>query len=131
MPDNENEPSHILMREIAALPRFHVKLAGVGATRERIGGFADYDDALSPYCDEVDIWRTTYVHQLGGPEAIVAWVEGAGLRPFLAPLDADERGEFLARYREGIARAYPPRASGGALLPFPRLFIVATRREKD
>ena len=129
MPDNENEPSHALMREIAALPGFRAKLAGVGATRERIGGFADYDDALSPYCDEIDIWRTTYVHQLEGPDAIVAWVEGAGLRPFLAPLDADERRDFLARYREGIARAYRPRAGGGVLLPFPRLFIVATRRE--
>ena len=66
-----------------------------------------------------------------GPDAIVAWVESAGLRPFLAPLDADERADFLGRYRAGIARAYPPRAGGGVLLPFPRLFIVAARRERD
>jgi trans-aconitate 2-methyltransferase len=131
MPDNENEPTHVLMREVAATPRFRDKLAGAAAVRERVGGFADYDDALSPYCDDIDIWRTTYVHRLEGPDAIVAWVESAGLRPFLAPLDADERSDFLARYRAGVARAYPPRAGGGALLPFPRLFIVATRREKD
>ena len=81
------------------------------------------------YCDDIDIWRTTYVHRLEGPDAIVAWVESAGLRPFLAPLEADERREFLERYRAGVARAYPPRAGGGALLPFPRLFIVASRRE--
>jgi trans-aconitate 2-methyltransferase len=115
-------PDHIgVMRRLAAeLP-----------ARERIGAFADYDDALSASCDEIDIWRTTYVHRLAGPDAVVAWVESAGLRPFLNPLDGDERADFLARYRAGIARAYPPRAGGGALLPFPRLFIVATRREWD
>jgi len=131
MPDNEDEPSHALMREIAATARFRDKLADAAAARERIGAFADYDDALSASCDEIDIWRTTYVHRLAGPDAIVAWLESTGLRPFLNPLDADERADFLALYRAGIARAYPPRAGGGALLPFPRLFIVATRREWD
>jgi trans-aconitate 2-methyltransferase len=128
MPDNENEPSHALMREIAATARFRGKLAGAAAARERIGAFADYDDALSASCDEIDIWRTTYVHRLAGPDAIVAWVESTGLRPFLNPLDADERADFLERYRAGVAHAYPPRAGGGVLLPFPRLFVVATRR---
>jgi trans-aconitate 2-methyltransferase len=128
MPDNEDEPSHALMREIAATARFRDKLADAAAARERIGGFAEYDDALSASCEEVDVWRTTYVHRLAGPDAIVAWLESTGLRPFLNPLDADERADFLALYRAAIARAYPSRAGGGALLPFPRLFIVATRR---
>jgi trans-aconitate 2-methyltransferase len=128
MPDNAIEPSHALMREIAATARFRNKLAGAAAAREPIGAFADYDDALSAYCDEIDIWRTTYVHRLAGPDAIVAWLESTGLRPFLNPLDAGERSDFLALYRAAIARAYPPRAGGGALLPFPRLFIVATHR---
>ena len=128
MPDNEDEPSHALMREIAATARFCDKLADAASSRERIGAFADYDDALSASCDEIDIWRTTYVHRLAGPDAIVAWLESTGLRPFLNPLDADERADFLERYRTGIARSYPQRAGGGALLPFPRLFVVATRR---
>ncbi len=128
MPDNEDEPTHVLMREIAAEPRFRDKLARAARARERIGAFADYDAALSPLCDEIDIWRTVYVHRLEGPDAIVAWVESAGLRPFLAPLGPQERAAFLARYRAAIAGAYPPRAGGGVLLPFPRLFIVATPR---
>ena len=127
MPDNEGEPTHVLMREIAAEPRFRDKLAGSARARETIGSFADYDAALSPCCDDIDIWRTVYVHRLDGPEAIVAWVESAGLRPFLAPLTAEERAAFLSRYRGAIAAAYPPRARG-VLLPFPRLFIVASRR---
>ena len=128
MPDNEDEPTHVLMREIASEPRFRDKLARAAAGRETIGSFADYDAALSPLCDDIDMWRTVYVHRLDGPDAIVAWVESAGLRPFLAPLMSEERAAFLARYRAAIAGAYPPRPGGGALLPFPRLFIVASRR---
>ncbi len=127
-PDNEDEPTHVLMREVAAEPRFREKLKLSAGARETIGSFSDYDAALSPFCDEIDIWRTVYVHRLEGPDAIVAWVESAGLRPFLAPLAAEERAAFLARYRAAIAGAYRPRAGGGVLLPFPRLFIVASRR---
>lgn len=128
MPDNEAEPTHVLMREVAAEPRFREKLARSAGAREAIGSFADYDAALAPFCDDVDIWRTVYVHRLEGADAIVAWVESAGLRPFLTPLAAEERAAFLARYRAAIGYAYPPRARGGVLLPFPRLFIVASRR---
>lgn len=127
MPDNENEPTHVLMREIATRPPFREKLARAAQAREAIGAFADYDDALSPLCEEIDIWRTIYLHRLEGPDAIVAWVQSAGLRPFLTPLDDAERADFLALYRAEIARAYPARPRGGVLLPFPRLFVVASR----
>lgn len=130
-PDNEAEPSHAAMRAIAAEAPFREKLAGVGAIRDPIGTFADYEGALAPLCEDVDIWRTTYVHRLESPAAIVAWVEGAGLRPFLAPLAPAEREDYLARYHEAIAKAYPRTASGGVLLAFPRLFVVARRRSDE
>ena len=84
-------------------------------------------------CD-VDIWETTYLHALAGPDAIIEWFKGTGLRPFLEPLTNEERARFLscarflARYREKIASAYPPEPDGKVLLRFPRLFVVATRR---
>jgi trans-aconitate 2-methyltransferase len=118
LPDNEDEPSHRLMREIAG---------GDAGVREKIGGFADYDSALSPPCDDVDLWRTVYAHRLGSVDDIVKWLEGSGLRPYLDPLDAEGRARFLAAYRERIARAYPAQPNGAVLFPFPRLFGVATR----
>jgi len=126
-PDNLDQPSHALMREIAALPAFREKLAGQAAERQEIGAFSAYDSALAPHCAHIDIWRTIYVHRLESPEAIVAWVEGSGLRPYLAPLTAEERADYLALYGAAIARAYPRQPSGGVLLPFPRLFVVAAR----
>jgi trans-aconitate 2-methyltransferase len=114
------------MRAIAARPAFADRFASAAAAREPIGGFAAYYEALAPHCDTLDIWRTTYVHVLAGPEAIVEWLQATGLRPFLAGLGSPERAAFLAAYREEIAGAYPRCADGRVLLPFPRLFVVAT-----
>ncbi|MEA3132766.1 MAG: trans-aconitate 2-methyltransferase, partial [Gammaproteobacteria bacterium] len=127
MPDNLDEPAHRLMREIAADGPWAGKLAAAAATMRPSMGAADWYYGLlrSSGC-KADVWRTTYYHALaGGAEAIVEWFKGSGLRPFIAPLDDDERMKFLERYREAVARAYPALPDGSVLLPFPRLFIVA------
>jgi trans-aconitate 2-methyltransferase len=124
MPDNDDEPSHRLMRAVAALPAFRGKAQ---PRRERIGGFAEYEAALCPPCNEIDLWRTTYAQRMPSAAAIVKWVEGAGLRPYLDPLDAEGRAAFLAAYEEAIAQAYPAQPSGVRLFPFPRLFLVAAK----
>ena len=114
MPDNENEPSHRLMREIAG------RTLG---TREPVAAFSDYNAALSA-CETIDLWRTTYAHRLGSADEIVKMVEGAGLRPYLDELG---HGPFLETYRAKIAQSYPKR-NGVVIFPFPRLFAVATRK---
>ncbi|MBA5735414.1 trans-aconitate 2-methyltransferase, partial [Escherichia coli] len=54
----------------------------------------------------------------------------SALRPYLAALDDAGQRAFLARYRDAIAGpgGYPVQDDGTVLLPFPRLFIVATRK---
>ena len=125
VPDNEDEPSHRLMRAVATMPAF--RGLSIGGKRETIGAFADYDAALAPPCDEVDLWRTVYAHRLGSPDDVVKWVEGSGLRPYLDPRDAEGRAAFLAAYRQTVSVAYPAQPNGAVLFPFPRLFAVATR----
>jgi trans-aconitate 2-methyltransferase len=126
MPDNLSEPAQVAMREIAAEGPWHDRLAKAGDVRCPIGTADWYFGVLRPHCSRVDVWRTTYYHPLAGAAAVVQWFKGSGLRPFLEPLDPDEKAEYLARYTALIERAHPPAADGTVLLPFPRLFIVAT-----
>lgn len=127
IPDNLDEPAYRAMRKVAGEGPWAGTLAGAGGFRAEQFGAAEYYAMLKPHARRVDVWRTTYWHVLPeGPDGVVEWFKGSGLRPYLAPLDEAGRGEFLARYQAEVAVAYPAMADGSALLPFPRLFMVAT-----
>ena len=126
MPDNLEEPAQKLMREIADVGPWRGKLAGADRARVPIESPEWHYRLLRARCRRVDVWQTTYYHPLADANAVVEWFKGTGLRPFLDPLDPTERAAYLARYAERLAPLYPPQ-SGGVLLPFPRLFIVAQR----
>lgn len=127
MPDNLTEPSHRLMREVAVAQPFASKLKSAVALRDHLAAPAIFYDRLKPLCARVDIWHTIYNHPLAGVDAVIEWVKGTGLRPFLAPLDAAEQQIYLAAYRSALNGAYPVQANGTVLLRFPRFFLVATR----
>ena len=128
LPDNLDEPAYVAMRQVAADGPWASTLAQSTGFRAEQASAGQYYTMLRPHCARVDVWRTTYHHALaGGADAVIEWFRGSGLRPFLAPLDTAAQAAFLARYREEIVRVYPAEADGTVLLPFPRLFMVATR----
>ncbi|MBO1541301.1 trans-aconitate 2-methyltransferase [Pseudomonas sp. OA65] len=128
MPDNLHQPSHRLMREIAANGPWASQLAAAADSRTEMADASAYYSILKPHCSRVDVWRTTYHHPLaGGAAGVVEWFKGSALRPFLEPLDEAQREQYLARYLKAIEQAYPAQDDGTVLLPFPRLFMVATR----
>lgn len=124
MPHSFDEPSHRLMRETHA-QLFPDRPPPAGAAP--VGDAAFYYDLLAPRVTALDVWRTTYEHVMADGGAIVEWVKGTGLRPFLDDLTADEGAAFLAAYRRAIDAAYPARSDGKRLFSFPRLFLVAIR----
>ena len=125
MPDNRQEPSHALMRMVAADGPWADRLVPVAKTRGLIGIYSDYYSWLKPLSAEIAIWQTTYVHPLPGVGAVVDWFRGSGLRPFLNRLDECEREQFLTRYMEGLSDAYPSEPDGHLLFLYPRLFVIA------
>jgi trans-aconitate 2-methyltransferase len=127
MPDNLGEPSHLAMEETGADGPWAPAFAGGRIRRARLPAPAEYLQRLQGLSTSVDVWHTVYYHPMADAEAIVDWVEGTGLRPYLAAVAPDERDAFRAAYLKRIDAAYPPMADGRRLLAFPRLFVVAVR----
>lgn len=121
MPDNWQEPTHTLMRQVAA------QLGSPDSGREALLPAQQYYDLLAQSGCTVDIWRITYFHVMPSAQAIIEWLSSTGLRPYLANLDNIQQQAFLERYHTLLQQAYPPRHDGNVLMLFPRLFIVARK----
>ena len=128
MPMAHESRQHVLMRAVAAGGAWSSALSGVGTIAPLLSAEACYG-ALADVCGVVDIWTTTYLHALTGPDAVLEWMKGTALRPFLAALDDPAmRSDYLSALGARLCEAFPRRPDGVTLLPFPRLFLVARRR---
>jgi trans-aconitate 2-methyltransferase len=125
VPVNFNAPSHALMRETAADPRWTAKLADVRDIQR--GSAEAYYGILKPHAVALDIWQTEYLQLLEGEDAVYRWVSGTGLRPFVQALEGEARDGFIAAYKAKLNLAYPRRADGTTLFAFQRLFVVAVK----
>lgn len=75
MPDNWQEPSHTLMRQVAQ------EMGFPESGRHPLPGAQAYYDILTACGCEVDIWRTTYYHPLESHQAIIDWLQPRGFAP--------------------------------------------------
>lgn len=128
VPGNFEAPSHVLMRELAESARWKDRLSGVLRHGDAVLAPAAYLERLAGLGCEVDAWETTYLHLLQGPDPVLDWVKGTGLRPVLTALgdDPTARDAFVTEYRDLLREAYPA-TEHGTVLPFRRIFVVATR----
>jgi len=128
MPMAHETRHHATMRAVMAEGPWAGPLAGVETIAPLLPPEAYYE-VLAGDCEAVDIWATTYLHALTGPDAVLEWMKGTALRPVLAALtDPAMRTGFLSALGAALAASFPARADGVTLLPFPRLFLVARRR---
>jgi len=125
VPMNFDAPSHALIRDTAADPRWKAILADVRETER--GSAEAYYEILKPHAAALDIWQTEYLQVLEGEDAVYRWVSGTALRPFAQALQGEERNAFIAAYKAKLNIAYPRRTDGTTLFPFQRLFVVAVK----
>jgi trans-aconitate 2-methyltransferase len=128
MPDNRQEPTHRLMREVAAEAPWADATGDADRLRTQLLPIDGYYDLLATDAAQVDVWRTAFQHPMASAAAIVEWVRGTGLKPFVDRLSVDLQASYLAEYERRVANAYPVRTDGKRLLAFPRMFIVAQRK---
>jgi trans-aconitate 2-methyltransferase len=123
VPGNFGAPSHALVRELAAEPRWagQIALRGEAPVPEP----AEYAALLAATGAEVDAWETTYQHRLTGPDPVLQWISGTALRPVRDALDADDYAEFRAELAPRLRAAYPTAPDGTTWFPFRRIFAVA------
>lgn len=128
IPGNIDALPHRLMRDLAASSAWRCWFPP-GKVREwHHHEMEFYYDVLAPSSARLDLWATEYLHILPGAEAIVEWYRGTGMRPFLEALETDaDRERFAADYLAALQPHYPPRAAGGVLFPFRRIFLIAYR----
>lgn len=125
VPDKWDQLSHTIGFEIAAQDRWAEALAGAIDPHPLLSP-ARYLELLLPVAADVDLWTTTYHHVLEGPDPVVEWFLGSFLRAFLSRLDEADGQDFVAQYAEAMRTAYPARADGRTVMPFQRLFLIAT-----
>jgi trans-aconitate 2-methyltransferase len=140
VPDNYDEPSHSLMRDVAkrkdAPWAQYFKDTRIGDLGDKsrpdldpIESSHEFYNALAPHAQKVDIWRTTYGHILKDAPAISEWVKGTGLQPYLQRMeDESVKKQYLQEYQERLNEAYPQLVDGKVLLGYPRLFVLAIRK---
>ncbi|MFB9992565.1 methyltransferase domain-containing protein [Deinococcus oregonensis] len=131
VPGNFDAPSHTLLAEVLARPRW-ARLQAESRDKAALGAFgpAEYAALLAPLGFTVNAWETTYLHLLPTPtdggNAVLEWVKGTALRPVLAQLTDSDAAEFLSEYGSELARAYPVQ-DYGTPFPFRRVFVVAQK----
>jgi trans-aconitate 2-methyltransferase len=130
VPGNMEAPSHTLLYELARSDRWGARLGHLVRQSPVLDPTA-YLSALLATGAQVDVWETTYFHILHGADAVLEWVRGTALRPFLAALDGPEMdqedvAEFLSAYAAVLRAAYPRDTDGRTIFPFRRIFGVAT-----
>lgn len=125
VPGNMSAPSHALLREVCALPRWRDRVEHL-VRPDWIAEPEEYVADLVGLGCPADVWETTYFHVLPGEDPVLEWVKGSALRPVLAALGGDDRDALLSAYRDRLREAYPARP-WGTLFPFRRVFAVAQR----
>ncbi|CAA9357391.1 MAG: Trans-aconitate 2-methyltransferase [uncultured Nocardioidaceae bacterium] len=122
VPGNFAQPSHVVLHELAAEAPYAQHVADVA--RPSSHEPQTYLEALAGLGCQVDVWETTYLHVLTGPDPVFTWISGTGARPTLQSLPDSVRPQFEEEYKRRLREAYPA-GPHGTVLPFRRIFAVA------
>jgi len=126
VPGNFGSFSHTLMRSLAESRRWASSLMGILPRDEVVGTPEQYAGSLLGSGLTADVWETTYLHVLRGPDPVLEWLRGTALRPVMAALPADSYALFEQELAAQLRAAYP-QTQYGTLFPFRRIFAVGTK----
>jgi trans-aconitate 2-methyltransferase len=123
LPANKGSAIHRALQHSAADSRWRAHTAGCGDLYYHDAAF--YYSLLSPPARSLELWETTYYHQLDSHQDLISWYSSTGMRPFLDSLPEDARRDFQWDVLSRCKDEYPLQEDGKLLYPFKRLFFIA------
>lgn len=125
MPMNENEPLFRIIADVASDPKWNLgnHCFNVNDTLSP----DEYYDILSGCSSDFQLWETVYYHILPSHQALIDWVKGTRLRPYLDALNGENAAAFEKEILRHTIEEYPARSDGNVLLRFRRFFFVAVK----
>jgi len=121
-PMNDAEPLYRIIKDVTEEEHWNFRNMEVD-----YNGFLsphEYFDLLSSYCNHFQLWETRYYHNLKSHEALVEWVKGTRIRPYLACLDASDKNAFEHEILQRVKETYPVMRNGEVILCFNRFFMI-------
>ena len=112
------------IEKIARKPRWK-KQVGNCSRLFTYNGYCVYYDLLSERLTSIEMWETHYLHVLDSWRAIIEWIKGSAMKPYLSSLSNEsEQAKFEQEVLCEIEKDYPLREDGKVLFPFKRLFMI-------
>lgn len=120
-PINFKQPTHLLIHKILK----QQQMPSIKNIGKNLPSPLDIQNVLHQEgFKDINIWDTTYYHQMNSYEEVITWMQGTGLRRIESGLSRKQYETFMSAYRQAIFQAYP---LSPFLFPFARRFIWAKK----
>ena len=125
IPMNNNEPLFKLIKEIIQESKWGIKDVSVQPNKTLSPN--EYFNILTGCSSSFDMWETKYYHNLPDHKALIEWVKGTRLRPYLEHMNQKQCVEFETEIMEKAKGLYPVMENGEVILGFCRFFFTAIK----
>lgn len=125
IPMNGEEPLFKIMNEVISEPKWGFSNMNIETNETLLP--EEYFDILSSCTDTFDIWETVYYHNMPSVEAMVEWIKGTRLRPYLNALDKEKAEMPEKEIAERAKEVYRARENGEIIFRFRRFFFTGVK----
>ncbi|MBP3359680.1 MAG: methyltransferase domain-containing protein [Clostridia bacterium] len=125
IPMNGRETLFKIMNEVISEPQWDFSSMSIETNETLLP--EEYFDILSSCTENFDIWETVYYHNMPSVEAMVEWVKGTRLRPYLNALDKTKAENLEKEITKRAAMLYNTQENGEIIFKFRRFFFVAIK----
>lgn len=127
IPINGEETLFKIMNDVISEPQWNFSSMDIETNGTLLP--EEYFDILSGCTNNFDIWETVYYHNMPSVEAMVEWIKGTRLRPYLNALEKANAEKLEMEILKRAEAVYKVQKNGEIIFKFRRLFFVACKSD--